>query len=259
LLYDGQKLAKLFQAQKICTMQDLKKTLGTSVDMTVWRKLEALSYLTSYSHRGAYYTLNTIPRWSAVGLWTYATARFSKQGTLLETVAHWVAGAESGYTAAELEAVLGVEVKEPLLNLVKQERLKRDGAGARYVYYACDVAQGQAQKESRALLEEQALFPSSGEGPALSVDEIRVAVLLFWSLLDEKQRRLYAGLESMKLGTGGDKRLAEVLSVDVGTIARGRRELLSGEFERGRVRQPGGGRVAVEKKRLRSSSELKPS
>ena len=72
---------------------------------------------------------------------------------------------------------------------------------------------------------------------------------LFWSLLDEKQRRLYAGLESMKLGTGGDRRLAELLEVDTGTIARGRRELLSGDILRERVRRAGGGRVAVEKKR----------
>ncbi len=33
--------------------------------------------------------------------------------------------------------------------------------------------------------------------------------MLFYSLLDEQQRRLFAGLESIKLGHGGDRILAE--------------------------------------------------
>ncbi len=39
--------------------------LGTQVDMTVFRKLTPLGYLTSYSHRGGYYTLKSIPRFDA--------------------------------------------------------------------------------------------------------------------------------------------------------------------------------------------------
>jgi len=37
---------------------------------------------------------------------------------------------------------------------------------------------------------------------------------------------LYAGLESLKAGHGGDRRLAELTGMDVHTVARGRRELL---------------------------------
>jgi hypothetical protein len=39
----------------------------------------------------------------------------------------------------------------------------------------------------------------------------------------------------------------------VHTVARGRRELFSGQVEPQRVRCPGGGRKAIEKKRPRSS------
>ena len=35
-------------------------------------------------------------------------------------------------------------------------------------------------------------------------DQLRAAIVLFASLLDERQRRLYAGLESLKCGWGGD-------------------------------------------------------
>ena len=248
--YDPSKLVDLFQAQKICTMPELKGALGTPVDRTVLRKLKELAYRTSYSHRGAYYTLDRIVRWDPHGLWVYAPAHFSRQGTLLETVEHFVTTSEGGYTAGELEAVLAVGVKEPLLSLMEQKRLKRDGSGAAYVYYAAVPEQAEAQKQCRQGEEARALFPSSGEGSAMAVEKIRAAVILFWSLLNEQQRRLYAGLESMKLGPGGDRRLAEVLRVDVGTIARGRRELLAEDIERERVRRAGGGRPSVEKKRL---------
>jgi hypothetical protein len=38
--------------------------------------------------------------------------------------------------------------------------------------------------------------------------ELKAAMILFFSLLDERQRRLYAGLEAHKLGYGGDRKVA---------------------------------------------------
>ena len=69
--------------------------------------------------------------------------------------------------------------------------------------------------------------------------------MLFYSLLDERQRRLYAGLEAMKVGHGGDAQVAELLGIDPGTVARGRGELLAGDIAPGRARRPGGGRPSV--------------
>jgi transposase len=60
----------------------------------------------------------------------------------------------------------------------------------------------------------------------VSPDEMKAAIILINSLLDEQQCRLYAGLESMKLGHGGDRLLAEFFGLDPHTIARGRRQLL---------------------------------
>ena len=45
------------QDQTIATLAQLKDALGTTGTMTVFRKLKALGYLSSYSHRGKYYTL----------------------------------------------------------------------------------------------------------------------------------------------------------------------------------------------------------
>ena len=45
------------------------------------------------------------------------------------------------------------------------------------------------------------------------------------STLDERQQRLYVGLESQRLGHGGDRQLSLITGLSVDTIAKGRQEL----------------------------------
>ncbi len=71
------------------------------------------------------------------------------------------------------------------------------------------------------------------------------------STLDEHQRRLYVGLESQRLGHGGDRLLAQITGLSVDTIAAGRRELQHAQPTE-RIRASGGGRPRVEKKTQRS-------
>lgn len=74
------------------------------------------------------------------------------------------------------------------------------------------------------------------------------------SRLDEQQRRWYVGLESKKIGHGGDVELSAITGMDVETIRRGRRELDDDLVFRSseRVRDEGGGQPMVEKKTRRS-------
>ena len=97
--------------------------------------------------------------------------------------------------------------------------------------------------------------PLLADASALQVspDELKAAIVLFYSLLDEQQRRLFAGLESIKLGHGGDSVLAEFLGLDPHTVARGRQQLLDQNVTTGRTRRAGGGRKPVEKKPPTSS------
>jgi hypothetical protein len=105
------------------------------------------------------------------------------------------------------------------------------------------------RKQHNALLEINA-----GGDFETAPDELKAAIILFFSLLDEKQRRLYAGLEAARMGHGGDRKISDLLGLDPHTVAKGRRELLSGDFEREGIRQPGAGRKQVKKKRPRSST-----
>ena len=97
----------LLQA-KMATLDELKRALGTQVDLTVFRKLKPLNYLTSYSHRARYYTLRSIARFDADGLWSQEGVWFSRHGTLLATAEAWVQHSPQGYFAEELAKCLHV-------------------------------------------------------------------------------------------------------------------------------------------------------
>jgi len=235
---------RLLRKQKIATMPELKEALGTRADITVFRKLGPLDYRTSYSHRGRYYTLEAIAQFDERGLWSHEGVWFSKWGTLLAAAEHWVANAEAGYFARELKGILHVEVKEALLKLVRQGRLARKRVPRGYLYLAAE-----ASARKRQLLASELRDTQEGFAAWAASDETKAAIVLFVSLLDEKQRRLYAGLESLKLGRGGDRKIAELTHMDAQTVARGRGELLARDVEVERVRRGGGGRKRLEKKR----------
>ena len=78
---------------------------------------------------------------------------------------------------------------------------------------------------------------------------------LLLSRLDEQQRRWYAAVESVRLGHGGDRFISRLTGLHVDTIRRGREELAASLCDRpaDRVRLPGGGRPALEKKSPGSS------
>ena len=123
--------------------------------MTVFRKLRPLSYLSSYSHRGKYYTLAEIARFDQLGLWSHHGAHFSRHGTLLNTCAVLVGDGEAGYTSDELEHLLQVQVKDPLRNLTRQGRIRRTKVAGRWVHFATDSTVRSAQVRARHVWESQ--------------------------------------------------------------------------------------------------------
>ena len=248
LSFRSDALRVLLLRNKIATLDELKQALGTSVDVTVFRKLKPLDYLTSYSQRGRYYTLREIARFDDRGLWSHAEAWFSRFGTLLATAEEFVYRSPRGYFADELAPVLHVAVQDALHQLAQQQRVARQIVSGRYLYTATEPTRQRQQLLARRSGE---ILPTVVDPSVLEVapEEVKAAILLFYSLLDEQQRRLYAGLESLKLGRGGDRQLAEFLDLDPHTVARGRHQLLAQDVEVDRARRAGAGRKPVEKKR----------
>lgn len=246
--FDPNDLELLFMSNVVATMPEIQNALGTCVYKTALRKLKQLSYRSSYSHGGSYYTLNSIARFDQSGLWSYGDIHFSKHGTLMSTLQHFVSESHSGHFASELMQLVGVSVKESLLRLIANGQVSREKVANRYLYCSMDSSIRKQQLLSRNLM-------NSAETDF--TDEAKAAIIIFFSILDEKQKRLYAGVEALKYGVGGDKWISELLDMHPQTVARGRRELLADDADIDRTRMEGGGRKSVEKKHQRSSQKLK--
>jgi hypothetical protein len=251
---DPNIVAKLLNDNKIATLNELKQALKTRSTMTVFRKLKALDYLSSYSHRGKYYTLNEIADFDDFGIWSYQSVWFSKYGNLIETAKEFIDQSTAGFTAHELASILHVQVKHPLLKLFQNRRVDRKKMSGRYVYLNLEPKKKHSQITVRKQSTLELDLDLSYDIQTLA-DELKAAIILFFSLLNEKQRRLYAGLESFKLGHGGDQKIANVFGIDTHTVAKGRQELFSGDVKMQRIRKKGAGRKPVEKKSLESSKK----
>jgi hypothetical protein len=252
LSFDPQVLRKHLLRHKIATLPELKEALGTAANLTVFRKLKLLEYLSSYTHRGRYYALRESARFDDAGLWSHDAVWFSRHGTLVATIESFVNQAPRGWFADELANALHAEVHDPLHDLVRGGRLRRTEVAGRFLYTAADSKQSRDQIRTR---QTASAVPLVADASTLQVspDELKAAILLFYSLLDEQQRRLYAGLESIKLGHGGDTTLAAFLGLDPHTVARGRQQLLDQDVTSAHTRRSGGGRKPIEKKPPTSS------
>src|ERR1019366_2597872 len=138
LSYRSDALRALLLRNQIATFDEMKQALGNPVDVTVFRKLKPLDYLSSYSHRGRFYTLREIARFDDQGLWSKADVWFSRFGTLLATAEVFVNRSPRGFFADELARALHVEVQDALHQLTQQLRVTREPVSGLYLYSASD-------------------------------------------------------------------------------------------------------------------------
>lgn len=246
--YSSAKIKRYLEQYKIATMEDLKNVLGTDARMTVFRKLRELPLRTSYSHRGKYYALEKTIKFDNLGLWSSQSVWFSSYGTLLETAKVFVMKSERGYSVTELDDTLHVSVKESLITLFKRKSLWRKRIAGVYVYFSTslDVQAKQVIRRREYMYDQNYKLGKVEDG--LLQHELKAAIVLFSSLLNEKQKRLYSGLEAIKIGYGGDQIISKLLGIDCHTVARGRKEIMDYDLEVERVRKKGGGRNSIKKK-----------
>lgn len=149
-------LVRLFRRQKVVELSDLFAALGTHSRMTVFRRMVALGYLSSYSHAGRYYTLPDIPRFDEHGLWQHAGALFSRDGTLKETIVRLVEGAVAGEFQRDLQVRLQLRVHNTLADLTGSKRLARKPVHGEYLYVSASAVRGKAQLAQRLSMSEVA-------------------------------------------------------------------------------------------------------
>ena len=231
---------------RVASMPQLVDALGGPSERTVFRKLNELDTLSSYSHRGRYYTLRASARFDRHGLWAQGAIRFSVRGTLRATAAALTEAAPRGWRLRELDELLGVNSRATLRGLVQARQVACVQVEGQPLYCSADPDQQRRQVAARSTPGLPLPLPPPPLPPGRQA-RAEAATQRFAGLLDERQRRLFAGLASVLCGHGGDKRAAAWLGLHPKTVAKGRRELTGGPLPPGRVRRPGGGRKPLAK------------
>jgi len=227
----------LIRSDTVVTFAEVKNAIGPVCHLTVNRVISQAGCRTSYSHNGRYYTLDELADYDHHGLWSYNDIRFSRNGPLTKTLITLIEQSSSGLFAEDLKSIVNVDVVATLTRLSKEGRVARKRIGRKYLYESTD---SDTRKQQRRKKKESA---STEWGKTMTTVTNTLV-----ETLNERDRRLFAGWFSLYLGRGGDPQSAQLLEMSRSTVTRGRKQLLSGEFEKDRVRRSGGGRESCEKK-----------
>ena len=230
-----QPIVTLIQEHTVVTFSQIKEVIGPVSDLTVRKKMISAGCMSSYSHRGRYYTIEECVDFDRHGLWSHQEIRFSRYGSLKATLVELIERSESGLLSRELTRIVQVEVHPPLRQLIKEKRVYRSKIAERYVYFSKSLSDRRQQLRHRTAVVDYS-------------KDYQCAQRLLFEVLNEQHRRLVAGLEALHPNSGGVSEVAKRLNMAPATVRRGRNELQTGDFERERVRKPGGGRKSTEKK-----------
>ena len=153
-VYQLQDILKAFQRRKVLTKDELLNAVGCST-MTAWRLLQQHGYYTSYNDNARHYTLADIPQFDEDGLWTYRKARFSKWGSLTDTIVGLVGESSAGLTADQLRRLLHLKDAQPLLiRLIQRKLLTRKKMEDCFVYFPLQkTPQRKMQKQRKKEIE----------------------------------------------------------------------------------------------------------
>jgi hypothetical protein len=167
-------LVKTFLAPRILTLPEVCQRFRCSRS-TVLRRLKDHGYYSSYNCSGRFVTIKEVAEFDACGLWFWKDARFSKRGTLKDTVAHLVQSSKRGMTHEELTTLLGVRVHNTLLGLVTERRIRREQLGPTFVYCSGkpSVHRQQARERKVSLSQREECRPTSAQKIATLLELIK--------------------------------------------------------------------------------------
>ncbi len=137
-----------FYKHKVLNKKKILQSAGCS-SMTAWRILSQHGYITSYNFNSAYYTLSNIPQFDKNGLWSYRKIRFSKYGSLTDTVIALVRNSASGLDSNALKELLVVNPSPILTKLHAKENIKRKKIGTVFVYFHTEKLREEIQLSNR--------------------------------------------------------------------------------------------------------------
>jgi hypothetical protein len=163
------QIAKLLRANTAMTMPQLCQALNGRSRGSVYRDLNKVPLITSYSHSGQYYVLESTAKFDQHNLWFFRDICFSLKDTLVSLII----GAELGMTQKELKTRLRIPVQNTLATLIKSELVSRTLLpGKRWLYISSDEFKGQRQLKQRLVLQPPKIMAS------LPAENIQIDILL---------------------------------------------------------------------------------
>lgn len=78
-------------------------------------------------------------------------------------------------------------------------------------------------------------------------NEVEAAMMVFYSNLNERDRRHFSAISTLQLPHGGKKYISSIFNIDMRTIYEGKTEIENDEVETNGIRKKGGGRKPLEK------------
>lgn len=151
-----QHLISFFTKQPCWMIEPLAAELQYSVP-SVRRFLSDVSYYSSFTHNGRWYTLQSIPQFSRDGLWFSNDIGFSRFGSLTKTLIELTIRSPAGMTAEQLGEKLRGRCHSILVQLCRRGKLQRQKQGRSHVYLAVDPS---TQAIQRQALAEKNLLPT---------------------------------------------------------------------------------------------------
>ena len=163
-----------FEQQKIITLPELASLLHGSSRSTQ-RRLKQWQALCSYNKNGRFYTLPDIARFDRNGLWEYKEVRFSKHGSLKQTLLDLVRNSPAGLDATEIGSLLHVAPHSFLSHFRTIPGMKRERHHNRFVYFsdAPDISLTQRTTREQAITEKTLQLPSDAQAVLILVDKIK--------------------------------------------------------------------------------------
>ena len=144
-------LKRLFHKDRVVDINALYRSLDTRSRMSVFRRLSLLDYLSSFTHKGRFYTLAHIPVFDSFGLWFFQGIGFARAGTLKEATVHLVESSEAGWTHKELADIFQVRVYNTLFDLAREQRLRCENVDFQrtLLYLSADPEKASCQRSRR--------------------------------------------------------------------------------------------------------------
>jgi len=142
-----QRLVSLFGQNPCWMIQPLASEMQYSIP-SVRRFLAEVGYYSSFTHNGAWYTLQSIPRFGRNGLWFFRDIGFSRAGSLTKTLTTLVTESPAGMSAEMLGETLRCRCHGVLVNLWRKGHIQRKKIGRCQVYFAADLHKAESQRQA---------------------------------------------------------------------------------------------------------------